>query len=194
MKPFFILASASPRRRQILKANGYKFKIIPSHVKETVRPGLAPSKKVTQLALKKALWVSRQHPKHIVLGSDTLVFLGSQTIGKPTDPQDAARILRVLSGRWQKVWTGVAVVWAGGKKRLSRASLSKVKMRTLSEKEVQVYSKKHLDKAGAYSVQSRKDKFVVKIVGDYDNVVGLPMRRVRPLLARAAREALLKPV
>ncbi len=178
----FILASASPRRKTILQKAGYKFRIIPSHVAETHPKNLGPAALVKHLALKKALSISKKYPNEIILGADTLVFVGHRAIGKPRNIKDAQRILKILSGAWQRVYTGVAVVKAeGGIKRVG-ASVSYVKFKKLTPEEIIDVSTRHLDKAGAYSIQHKKDRFVEQLKGDYDNVVGLPIRLVKKLL------------
>lgn len=190
MKPLpikipLILASVSPRRRHLLKESGYRFRVVSSHVSERISKSLSPSKMVTSLALRKALAVSKRYPNCLVLAADTIVFIDGKVIGKPRDPSHAKKLLLTLSGRWQKVYTGVAVVC----KRLalvrSSFAVSSVKMRSLKNDEINHASTKHLDKAGAYAVQEKDDQFVEKIIGDYDNVVGLPMRVVRRLLRLA---------
>jgi septum formation protein len=186
-KPRLILASASPRRKSLMREAGYRFKIIPSHVSERAPRGLKEAKLVTYLALKKALSVSKKYPFDVILGADTLVFLDHHVIGKPRDHRHAAKMLGQLSGRWQKVYTGVAVVWEGGKQRSAQSALSYVKFRDLKAQEIQKASKQNLDKAGAYAVQEKRDGFVEKIRGDYNNVVGLPMRVVKKLLGRSAK-------
>jgi septum formation protein len=122
--PSFILASASPRRRLLLRKAGLRFKIIPSHVSERAPAGLNHGPMVRFLALKKARDISKRHPKEVVLGADTLVFIDGKPIGKPKNPKHAEKILRQLSGRWQRVYTGVAVAWAGGKRSKSGVGLS----------------------------------------------------------------------
>lgn len=181
----FVLASASPRRKLLLKDKGLRFSVIPSHVSERAPSGLSHASLVRYLALKKALEISRKNPSQVVLGADTLVFLNGRAIGKPRSPRHAAQILRRLSGRWQQVYTGVAVVWKGGQKHLTGVKLSWVKFNRLSVEEISKVAHRHLDKAGAYSVQSKKDKFVERIRGDYDNVVGLPVELSCRLLSRA---------
>lgn len=192
-QPRLILASASPRRKILLRQAGLKFRIHPSHVSERQPRGLSASKLVTYLALKKARSIAKKYPNDIVLGADTLVFIGKKVIGKPRDPAHAAQILRQLSGAWQRVYTGVALVGYQGRWRRVQSAVSYVKFRRLSEREIIDASTRHLDKAGAYAVQHKKDKFVERIKGDYDNVVGLPMRVVKKLL-RAAVEATTKRV
>lgn len=165
-----------------MREAGHRFRVVVSHVKETAPRGISPSGLVGMLAQKKALAVARQHPRAMVIGADTIVYINGQVVGKPRDKAHAARILNELSGAWQKVYTGVSVVWNGGKKQKRGVAVSRVKMRKLNEKDIAWASRKHLDKAGAYAVQEKRDPFVEKIVGDYDNVVGLPMRLVNRLL------------
>ncbi len=181
----FILASASPRRKILLKKAGYRFKIVPSHVSENHSNHLKPAALVKMLALKKAISISKRFPNEIVLGADTLVYVNQHLIGKPRSLKHAQRILQELSGAWQRVYTGVAVVWDGGKGKRCSAAVSYVKFRTLKREEIEQVSKKHLDKAGAYSIQEKGDDFVECLHGDYDNVVGLPIKLVKKLLRGA---------
>lgn len=180
-----VLASGSPRRRAILRAAGVRFTVDPSGVSEKTRER-NPRKLVLALARKKALDVAKRHPGRLVLGADTVVWCAGEILGKPKDAADGERMLRLLCGRWQHVWTGVAVVSADGKLHAG-AALSKVKARALPEEKLRKLIGKHMDKAGAYAVQDREDPLVEKVVGDRDNVTGLPMRLVRKLLARARR-------
>lgn len=181
----FVLASASPRRRQLMKEGGYRFKIVPSRAKETY-PSRLPHRGVVQLlAKKKALDVAARFPDKVVIGADTIVSIGGKIIGKPRNRRHAKWILKRLSGRWQRVYTGVAVAWKGGRRVETGYAVSHVKLKVLSDGEIDRASKRHLDKAGAYAVQERRDPFVTRIRGDYDNVVGLPMKVVNRLLALA---------
>jgi septum formation protein len=169
-----------------MKRAGLRFRVIPSNASERAPRGLGAAELVTRLALEKAMTIARRHPTHVVLGADTLVFLNGRAIGKPGSRNHARRMLKQLSGRWQRVYTGMAVVKDGGKWKRTAAAISSVKLRALSEADVERASAKHLDKAGAYAIQEKKDPFVEKIRGDRDNVEGLSMRVVRRLL-RAAR-------
>jgi septum formation protein len=163
-----------------------RFTVDPSGVSENSREK-NPRKLVIELARKKAADVARRHPERLVLGADTIVVCAGEILGKPKDAKDGERMLRLLCGRWQQVWTGVAV--AAGGKLYSGAALSRVKARKLPEEKLRALIGKHMDKAGAYAVQDRKDPLVEKVVGDRDNVTGLPMRLVRKLLARARKAA-----
>jgi len=181
-----VLASGSPRRKKILRDHGIRFRVEPSGVSERGKAGLSPAALVKMLALRKALFVARRNPNDVVLGADTIVFINGKVVGKPRNAAHGRRMLAELSGVWQKVYTGVAVVSEGGKRRAVDAAVSRVKMKKLTPEEIERASRKHLDKAGGYAVQERKDAFVERIEGDYDNVVGLPMRVVKRLLRRLA--------
>lgn len=178
-----ILASASPRRRDLLKNEGIKFKVVPSMVSEDYR-SKKPANIVKELALKKAVSVASRLKSGIVIGADTIVVLKGEIIGKPKDKADAARILGMLSGTYHKVYSGVAVVDAMSGKKIVDYEASRVKMRRLSRKEIARFAVKHLDKAGAYAVQEKGDAFVEKIEGDYFNVVGLPVRKLKCMLSK----------
>lgn len=162
-----------------------RFTVDPSGVHEESRQR-SPRKLVVELARRKAEDVAKRHPARFVLGADTLVVCNGEILGKPKDAADGERMLRMLCGRWQQVWTGVAVAAPGGKV-YAGAALSRVKARKLPEEKLRALIGKHMDKAGAYAVQDRKDPLVERVVGDRDNVTGLPMRLVRKLLARARK-------
>jgi septum formation protein len=176
-----ILASASPRRRQLMADADLKFTVLPSHVSETTKE-TNPSKIVRELALRKAIATAKKIKTGLVIGSDTIVVLKGEIIGKPENHEHAAQILGKLNGTWHKVYTGVAVVNAASGNKQVASEMSRVKMRKLDAEEVRRFSRKHLDKAGAYAVQETGDRFVEKIVGDYTNVVGLPVSALLRLL------------
>jgi septum formation protein len=179
-----ILASASPRRRAILRAAGVRFTVDPSSVDENITAA-DPRRLVVKLARLKALDVARRHPGRTVLGADTLVVCAGEILGKPKDLSDAVRMLTLQSGRTQRVYTGTALV-AGGRV-YTDVAVTIVYARRLDPERLRLLAGKHMDKAGAYAVQDRSDPLVERIVGDRDNVTGLPMRSVRRLLARARR-------
>jgi septum formation protein len=184
MRRPLILASASPQRRHLLKKLRRPFSIVPSHVSE--RSGEKNARKlVILLARRKALEIAKLHPEALVLGADTIVVCAGRIIGKPRNHSHALEILTLLSGRWQKVYTGVAVASDGGRKIISSAEVSSVLCRKLPEEKLRAFASKHLDKAGAYAIQDRKDPFVSRIKGEKDNVIGLPVTLVRRLLQRA---------
>ncbi len=183
VRPRLILASASPRRRELLASLGLRFDVIPSEVDETV-PDLLPDPCLTarRLAAAKAEAVARLHPDAVVVGADTLVCLGRRSLAKPADEADAARMLRLLSGKTHRVITGIAVC---GKGRTARASETTwVTFRPLMEQEILEYVRtgEPLDKAGAYGIQAGAGSFVARVEGCYNNVVGLPVARLVRLL------------
>lgn len=179
-----ILASASPRRRLILRRLRLPFRVVPSRASEKSREK-DPRKLVVLLARRKALNVARRFHKALVLGADTIVVCRGEIIGKPRDRKDSGRILRLLNGRWQTVYTGVALACDGGRRVLSSVATTRVLAHRLDERRLTALAGKHMDKAGAYAVQDRNDPFVERISGDFDNVVGLPLDAVRRLLSRA---------
>jgi septum formation protein len=199
--PKFILASASPRRRELLAQAGYDFEVQPSAVPESRRPGEDAIRFATRLAREKAeeVFARRQaapetiEPAMVVLGADTVVVCDGEVMGKPADPADAARMLLLLSGRTHQVVTGVAVVWGTGTRMNPgpavqvAAELTQVTMQTLSPEEVSRYvaSGEPMDKAGAYAIQGYAGRWIPRISGCYFNVVGLPLALVSSLLEAA---------
>jgi len=177
-----ILASASPRRAELLTAADIPFDVIPADVDEAFRPGEKPEKAVARVAELKARAVARLHRDAIVLGADTTVVIGGEALGKPADPLDAARMLRLLSGRTHEVLTGVCL--CGQERTLVHVEPSRVRMARLSESEVAWYvaTGEAADKAGAYAAQGRASRFIEGIDGSYSNVVGLPISSVYELL------------
>jgi septum formation protein len=177
-----ILASASPRRAELLRAAGFEFDITPSHVDESVRPGEAPEEYVCRIAEAKARAVLPAADDRIVLAADTTVVVDDHILGKPRDAEDAARMLRLLSGREHEVLTGVAVA-RGDRLQTAMASTS-VEFARLSDDEIAWYiaSGEPADKAGAYAVQGFASRFVARIDGSYSNVVGLPVAIVYQML------------
>lgn len=178
-----VLASASPRRRQLLEAAGLGFTVDAADVDETPPRGKKAPKVALLLARRKAEAVAARHPEDFVLGADTIVELEGQILGKPRDDQDAARILGALSGHTHRVITGIWLVPPGAPGH-GQTVETRVTMRALSAEEIRAYvaSGEGRDKAGAYAIQETGDAFVARLEGDYDNVVGLPVSKVRWLL------------
>ena len=187
MRPALILASASPQRRRLLKKLRRPFRIVASRVSEASRE-TRPRRLVVELARRKAESVARRFPKALVLGADTIVVCGGEIIVKPKSVADSRRILRLLNGRRQTVYTGVAAAFDGGRRMLTDAVATRVWARKLDEAALDALAGKHMDKAGAYAVQDRKDPLIYRIEGDRDNVIGLPVGAVRRLLSRAREE------
>jgi septum formation protein len=189
VNPKLILASASPRRRELLTQAGYHFDVQASSVTESRRPEEDAIRFATRLAREKAEEVFARHRPAIVLGADTVVVCDGEVMGKPADPADAERMLLLLSGRTHHVVTGVAVVWGSSPSPAVEvaAELTQVTMRTLSPEEVSRYvaSGEPMDKAGAYAIQGYAGRWIPRISGCYFNVVGLPLALVATMLEAA---------
>lgn len=182
----FILASASPRRVEILRTLGLDFAVRASDVDERLIQGESPQHYVMRAATAKAEAVARDVQTGIVIAADTEVVIDGLPLGKPEDMEDAARMLRAISGRWHAVMTGVAVVDVESGRSAVDHEKTLVRFRDLSESEIDAYvaTGEPSDKAGAYAIQGRGMLFVTEIAGNYQNVVGLPV----PLLERLVRQ------
>jgi septum formation protein len=185
-----VLASASPRRRELLAQAGYSFEVHPAHIPEDPLAGEDPIAYVVRLAREKAQAVYQEltvdsslaAPDLAVLGADTTVTLDNHILGKPEDAADAARMLRLLSGRTHRVITGVALVTAEAVEVAAEATA--VRFLTLSGEEIAAYvaTGEPMDKAGAYAIQGRAARWIPRIEGCYFNVVGLPLALVSALI------------
>ncbi len=185
-----MLASCSPRRRQLLERAGVSFEVVPSGVEELERAGEAPEALVLRLAREKAIAVARRvgrSPRRVVIGADTLVVLGEDVLGKPRDAADAAGILGRLVGHTHRVLTGVAVVSSDVLQVWEQRVASQVRMRPAGPDEIRSYvaTGEPLDKAGAYAAQGRGRDFIEEIVGSESNVIGLPVDETLSLLREA---------
>ena len=180
--PKLILASGSPRRSEILTSVGWDFEKHVADIDETELQGESPEDYVVRLACEKAEAVALNFPGQMVLGADTTVVIDGQILAKPIDLEDARRMLRMLSGNWHVVLTGVAVVQDG--KTRSAIQRTRVKFASMSEAEINHLAMlgDPLDKAGAYAVQAQAALFIEGIEGDYWNVVGLPISLVYELV------------
>lgn len=181
-----ILASGSPRRRELLAALGFPYVVQASDVDESCDAELAPEAIVEELSLRKANAVAAEKTNGLVLGSDTIVVLDNQVLGKPQDEADAFRMLRLLTGREHIVYSGIALVDAASGRYEVAHSSTKVRMRSMSDDEILAYiaTKEPMDKAGAYAIQGIGATIVESIVGDYFTVVGLPLALTANLLKR----------
>lgn len=179
-----ILASGSPRRRELLAAAGLSFEVITSPAEEIHDATLGMERLCEENARLKAAAVAAHHPEAVVIGADTLVFLEGLPLGKPKDMAEAARMLRSLSGYVHDVCTGVCICGPGGKIRTLHA-VTEVVFRKLDEATISEYLAKTspLDKAGAYGIQDHGEMIVKRIVGSYENVMGLPVEEVLDALA-----------
>ncbi|MBR1736518.1 MAG: septum formation inhibitor Maf [Firmicutes bacterium] len=180
----FILASASPRRKEILSLLDIPFQVITSDADETVSPELKPNEVVETLSLRKAkavLSTLANHENTVIISADTIVVHNNKILGKPKDKEDAFHILSSLSGDVHYVYTGITVI----ADKITTVSLSsKVFFSPLSDKEILDYIEtgEPMDKAGAYGIQGKGGKFIEKIDGDYYNIVGLPLNMLYSLL------------
>lgn len=183
----FILASASPRRIELLRILGLEFAVIPSGADESFRPGETPLAHVLRLSADKARRIAVLHPGHWVLGADTIVVIDGEVLGKPADDGEARRMLGRLSARAHTVYTGFTIVRPDVQTAASEGVASTVIFRAISGDEMEWYvnSPEPYDKAGAYAVQGRGAFFIKEIKGSYTNVMGLPLCEVVDALKKA---------
>ena len=176
-----ILASGSPRRKEILDTMGLEFSVDISDADESFAG--TPEEMVLELFRRKAQAVAPRHSGAMILAADTLVF-GDEVLGKPHSAEEAKRMLAGLSGRWHSVYTGVTMIDTRSGKTLSRADVTRVHFVALTAQDIDAYvaTGEPLDKAGAYGIQGRGGMFIDRIEGSYSNVVGLPMALVRSML------------
>ncbi len=179
-----ILASSSPRRRDLLTLIGIPHEVRPADVNETVLPGEMPVPHAERLARAKALTIAEKHPAAVVIGSDTIVVIDDQILGKPVDEGDAYRMLRMLSGREHTVYTAVAV--AVGSEITSAVERVQVTFRELSDSDIADYiaTREPMDKAGAYGIQGFGATIIRKVDGDFFAVMGLSLVRLVDLLEK----------
>jgi septum formation protein len=177
-----VLASASPRRRQLLDLIGIAHEVRPANIDETMRPRETPRRHAERLAREKASAIAKRDPDLITIGADTIVVVNRKVLGKPRDTDDAAKMLALLSGREHTVTTAVAV--SRGKKLRSAVEEVRVKFRRLRDDEIEAYiaTGEPMDKAGAYGIQGYGATIVERIEGDYFAVMGLPIVRLVGLL------------
>lgn len=174
-----ILASQSPRRRELLKLITPDFEVIPSSFDENSVPVEPADYYAERLARAKALTVARENPEAVVIGCDTVVLLAGRVLGKPADREDAREMLRFLSGRTHKVITGVSLVH--GQRTVSFSQVTEVEFFNLTDREIEEYlsTGEPFDKAGAYGIQGYGSLLVEEVRGDFFNVVGLPVARLK---------------
>jgi septum formation protein len=186
-----ILASASPRRRELLAGLGIPFEVIVADVTEHEDPSTDPRFLVAHNAALKADWVAERHPEAVVLGADTTVFLDGAAINKPRDLDDARAMLRRLSGREHTVYTGVAVRRASVGLRIDEGVSSQVMFKAFGEEVIDEYLRlvDTLDKAGAYSVQDHAEMIVAHHRGSFTNIMGLPMEITKQILTAGVLQA-----
>jgi len=174
----FVLASASPRRRELVKLGGWEFKTLPTAVDETPQPGEAPQDYVLRIAKSKARAASAEtEPDAIIVSADTTVAHAGQILGKPANPQEATQMLQALRGRAHLVYTALAVMRSGTETLLTDLAVTEVPMRDYGDDEIEAYiaSGDPFDKAGGYAIQHRGFQPVESLAGCFANVVGLPL-------------------
>ena len=176
-----ILASQSPRRRELLGLTGLDFIVRVADIDETMDPAKAPCDEVARVSRMKALAVSRE-PDDVVIAADTIVVCEGKVLGKPKDEEDAFRILRLLSGRYHEVMTGMTVL--RGDEIITHTEVTRIHFRDLLPEEIRAYiaSGEPMDKAGAYGIQGGAALFADEMVGDYYNVMGLPVCKLSMIL------------
>lgn len=174
-----ILASGSPRRKELLEQIGVVFEVHKAQREEVITSAV-PSEAVKELALQKAEEIAADQEGDVIIGADTVVVAKGQILGKPKDREDALRMLEILNGKEHEVITGVAVILKGFGKPVQFAETTKVRVYPMTRAQIERYvdSKEPMDKAGAYGIQGRFAAYVAGIEGDYNNVVGLPVGRL----------------
>ena len=190
-----ILASASPRRRELLQRLGLPFEVVVADVTEHEDPQTDPRIMVAHNAALKADWVATRNPDAVVLGADTTVFLDGRAINKPRDLDEARSMLRRLSGRQHTVYTGVAVRLASTGLRIDEGVSSQVTFKAFGDPVIEDYVRtvNTLDKAGAYSIQEQTDLIISGYEGSLSNIMGLPMEATKQILTRDVLQGLLPP-
>jgi len=181
-----ILASASPRRKEILENANVKFDVVKSTIDEVILDQELPSQVVMRLAFEKCMDIAYKNENDLVIGADTIVVLDDIILGKPKDKEDATSMIKKLSGKTHQVITGISLVNLSVNKKIIDYVVSNVKFKDLSEEDIKDYiqTNESLDKAGSYGIQGYGAMLVEEIQGDYFNIVGLPISRLSDLLKK----------
>jgi septum formation protein len=181
-----ILASQSPRRKELLAVLGYEFSVVPSSIDETPSPGETPETYVARVARDKGMEVASRVSNSIVLSADTVVTIDNEILGKPSDKDDALRMLRKLSGREHSVYTAVTLINQPKHETFENIERTRVWFKAMTDDEILDYIHREnvFDKAGAYAIQGYAGVYIPKIDGNYFNVMGLPLPLVHDLLCR----------
>jgi len=188
LKEKLILASSSPRRKEILLAVNWPFEAIAANIDESRRDSEDALPYVKRLAETKARAVAARFSSGLVLGADTVVVAENEILGQPREPNEARRMLKLLSGKWHEVLTGVCLMRAQNGQAVIDHEITRVRFASLSDSEIDWYvaTGEPLDKAGAYAIQGRAGLFIEEIEGDYFNIVGLPIRLIYELTLKLA--------
>ncbi len=184
--PKIVLASASPRRIEILRIAGWDFYTAPADVDETRHAGENATAYVKRLAREKAGAAAKRNPNRITVGADTTVLIDDEILEKPRDPEDARRMLRLLQGQWHKVVTGICVIDPSCSTTTVAHEITEVKFAAMTDDEIDWYvsTGEPMDKAGAYAIQGLGARFIEAVRGDYLNVVGLPLRLLYKIVVK----------
>lgn len=179
-----ILASASPRRKEILENINVKFDIVKSDIDEVILEDELPPQVVMRLAFEKSMDVAKSNQESLVIGADTIVVFNNTILGKPKDKEDARNTIKLLSGNTHEVITGISLINLSANKKIIDYVVSKVKFKDLSEDDINDYinTGESLDKAGAYGIQGYGSLLIEEIQGDYFNIVGLPISKLSDLV------------
>jgi septum formation protein len=181
-----VLASSSPRRKELLKNLNINFKVIPSDIEEDMIPNEKPEIMAMRLAFTKALDIANKNQNSTVIGADTIVVLNDNVLGKPKDENDAFNMLKNLSNTYHQVITGISVINLSEEKKIVDYVVSDVKFKKIDDEKIKRYidTKEPLDKAGAYGIQGYGSLLVEEIKGDYFNIVGLPISKLDEILLK----------
>lgn len=179
-----VLASSSPRRKELLENLNVDFKVIPSSIEEVMIPNEKPEALAMRLAFTKAFDIANKNENKVVIGADTIVVLDNDVLGKPKDEKDAFNMLKNLSNTYHQVITGISVINLNENKKIVDYVVSDVKFKNLDDEKIKRYidTKEPLDKAGAYGIQGYGSLLVEEIKGDYFNIVGLPLSKLDEIL------------
>lgn len=179
-----ILASGSPRRKEILENTNLKFSVITSDIDERIFENEEPIQLVLRLAFEKCMSVAQNNPSDLVIGADTIVVLDNEILGKPKNEEEAFKTLSKLSNREHQVITGMSIVNLENEKKIVDYAISNVKFKKLTDQDIKDYisTKECLDKAGSYGIQGYGALLVEEIKGDYFNIVGLPISKLSDIL------------
>lgn len=179
-----ILASGSPRRKEILENTNLKFSVITSDIDERIFENEEPIQLVLRLAFEKCMSVAQNNPSDLVIGADTIVVLDNEILGKPKNEEEAFNTLSKLSNREHQVITGMSIVNLENEKKIVDYAISNVKFKKLTDQDIKDYisTKEYLDKAGSYGIQGYGALLVEEIKGDYFNIVGLPISKLSDIL------------
>lgn len=177
-----ILASQSPRRKELLQRVVPQFDIVPADIDEEVKPCMTPTEYVLEMATQKARFIAKTHPEALIIGCDTIVTIDNQVLGKPVSRADGFRMLKALSGREHHVYTSVTLI--EGDQEASVTVPSKVTFYELTDEEINTYldTEEYADKAGAYGIQGQGALLIKSIEGDYYTIMGLPIARLSRML------------